>query len=222
MDGIHTWALAFSQAQLSIVHPWVRYVTINKPAALSAWKCYHVDIGSQLPSRHFIPSWHIRMCLFFFPFSLSFTYLGFFLWRGGHCHALKTAVVASNMRCCWRFFTLVHLWVFFFFMSLSDGHDISNEKVVVGVVGGSSFVCDDKGHTARGAGPGLLKKCSIITPCEKFPVPRTWCVRLEGNNSSAPLTSSFGLAPFMTLHSAIQLLSTQPRFTPIGWNGRAR
>lgn len=62
-----------------------------------------------------------------------------------------------------------------------------------------SFAWDDKGYTHRGAGPGLSEKpLHNNPPPEKFPVPRTWCVRLEGNNSSAPLTSSFGLVLFMT------------------------
>lgn len=44
-----------------------------------------------------------------------------------------------------------------------------------------------------------VENAPLHSPCEKFPVPRTWCVRLEGNNSTSPLTSSFCLVCFMTL-----------------------
>lgn len=53
-------------------------------------------------------------------------------------------------------------------------------------------------------------------PCEKCPVPRTRCVRFGSNNSSRPLTSSFDLQHFMTLSSAVQLLSLQLPFALIG------
>lgn len=56
----------------------------------------------------------------------------------------------------------------------------------------------DKEHAKCRAGPGPQKTLHTDPPCEKLPVPRTRCVRLGGNNSPGPLTSSFGLLRFMT------------------------
>lgn len=96
---------------------------------------------------------------------------------------------------------------------------------------GSSLVCNEViKNTQSGEQVQARGKHSIFDPpCEKFPVPRTWCVRLGGNNSPGPLTSSFGLLRFMTLSSAVQLLSPQLclaliglEFEGRGWGGRDR
>lgn len=70
---------------------------------------------------------------------------------------------------------------------------------------------NDKEHTRY-----CRKHFIFDSPCEKFPVPRPQCVRLGGNNSLGPLTSSFGLEHFMTHSSAIQLLSPLPLYTLTG------
>lgn len=84
---------------------------------------------------------------------------------------------------------------------------------------GSSLTCDELIKNTQSVEQVQACGHTIIPPCEKFPVPRTWCVRLEGNNSSDPLTSSFSHARFMTLSSAIQLLSLQLPFALIGPDG---
>lgn len=70
---------------------------------------------------------------------------------------------------------------------------------------------NDKEHTRY-----CRKHFIFDSPCEKFPVPRPQCVRLGGNNSLGPWTSSFGLEHFMTHSSAIQLLSPLPLYTLTG------
>lgn len=86
---------------------------------------------------------------------------------------------------------------------------------------GSRLVCDEVIKSTHSEGHvQACGKDSMSFPREKFSVPRTQCVRLWGNNSPGPLTSSFGLLRFMTLFSAVQLLSPlQLPFTLIGLDG---
>lgn len=113
---------------------------------------------------------------------------------------------------------ITELKVFSFFLNRLVQH---YEGKVWGVIVGLWW--GDKEHTECRAGPGLWKTLHTDPPCEKFPVPRARCVRLGGNNSPAPLTSSFGLLRFMTLSSAIQLLhAPQLPFALIGSDGRLR
>lgn len=89
---------------------------------------------------------------------------------------------------------------------------------------GSSLVCDEVIKNTQTV--VHIQACGnqsvLDPPCEKFPVPRTRCVRLGGNNSPGPSTSSFGLVRFMALSSAIQLLSPQLPFALIGLDGGLR
>lgn len=83
----------------------------------------------------------------------------------------------------------------------------------------SSLVCDEVIKQTQSSEQVQACAKHADPPCEKSLVPRTWCVCLWGNNSPGLLTSSFGLLRFMTLSSAIQLLSLQLPFTVIGLPG---
>lgn len=105
---------------------------------------------------------------------------------------------------------------------------VYDEKVRGAIIG---LWWGDKEYTDCRAGPGLWKTLHTDPPCEKFSVPRTRCVRLGGNNSPGPLTSSFGLLqfydPLLCHTAAVSAASlccdwTRRELEGRGWRGKRR
>lgn len=158
--------------------------------------------------------WHTFVKVFCSSsFSLSFRFLSshstscFCLWH------ILTHTEGNSLRCGYIYSAgkkdnLLHP----FYYRVQDSCSIMMARCE-----GSSLVCHEVIKNTQSA--AQVQACGILhtdPPCEKLPVPRTQCVRLGGNNSPGPLTSSFGLLRFMTLSSAIQLLSPQLPFALIG------